>query len=113
MSKDAVEFNRLNIEALVEAGRISAKGTQELAKTNIGYVRTNLEEATKVFQASMKVATPKEFFEKQTDYLRATLDRVMDQASQNTDAVVKLAGEAYKPVADRLNSISSELKKAA
>ena len=113
IAKGAVEFNRENIEALIESGKITAKEAQELGKTNVKYTRENFVEASRALQGLFSVATPKDFFEKQTDYVRSGLDRVMDQTSNNADAVVKIAGKAYQPIADRLADIQKELKKAA
>lgn len=113
IAKGAVEFNRENMEALIESGKITAKEAQELGKTNVKYTRENFVETSRALQGLFSVATPKDFFEKQTDYVRSGLDRVMDQTSNNADAVVKIAGKAYQPIADRLAVIQKELKKAA
>ncbi len=113
LAKGAVEFNRENIEALIESGKITTKEAQALGKTNVKYTRENFVEASRALQGLFSVATPKDFFEKQTDYVRSGLDRVMDQTSNNADAVVKIAGKAYQPIADRLADIQKELKKAA
>jgi len=98
---------------LIETGKITAKGAQEIGKTNVKYTRENFVEASNALKGLFSVATPKDFFEKQTDYVRSGLDRVMDQTSNNADAVVKLAGKAYQPIADRLADIQKDLKKAA
>lgn len=113
LSKNAVEFNRENVETLLESGKIAAKGAQEIGKTNAKYTRENFVEASRALQGLFSVATPKDMFEKQADYVRSGLDRVMDQTSNNADAVVKLAGKAYQPIADRVSEIRKELKKAA
>ena len=113
MSKNAVEFNRENVETLIESGKIAAKGAQEIGQTNLKYTRENFVEASRALQGLFSVATPKDMFEKQADYVRSGLDRVMDQTSNNADAVVKLAGKAYQPIADRVSEIRKELKKAA
>ncbi len=113
LSKNAVEFNRENIETLIESGKIAAKGAQEIGQTNVKYTRENFVEASRALQGLFSVATPKDMFEKQADYVRSGLDRVMDQTSNNADAVVKLAGKAYQPIADRVSEIRKELKKAA
>lgn len=113
VSKTAVEFNRENVGALVESGKIAAKGAQELGKTNVKYGRENLTEASRVLKEVFSAATPRDFFEKQADYMRSNLDRVMDQTSNNADAVTKIAGKAYQPIADRVSEIRKELKKAA
>ena len=112
-SKNAVEFNRENIETLIESGKITAKGAQEIGKTNMKYTRENFVEASRALQGVFSVATPKDFIEKQTDYLRSGVDRVMDQTSSNVEAVTKLAGQAYQPIADRFSTIRKEMKKAA
>ncbi|QJB69243.1 phasin family protein [Parasphingorhabdus halotolerans] len=113
VSKTAVEFNRENIETLIETGKITVKGVQEIGKTNMKYTRENFVEASRALQGLFSVATPKDFIEKQTDYVRSGLDRIMDQTSNNADAVVKLAGKAYQPIADRLGEIQKDMKKAA
>ncbi|VAV99590.1 hypothetical protein MNBD_ALPHA04-1408, partial [hydrothermal vent metagenome] len=46
-------------------------------------------------------------------YARQSLDRMADQASNNVDAVKKLAGKASKPVAKRFETVRKEFKKAA
>jgi len=113
LSKNAVEFNRENVETLIESGKIAAKGAQEIGQTNLKYTRENFVEASRALQGLFSVATPKDLFEKQADYVRSGLDRVMDQTSSNADAVVKLAGKTYQPIADRVSEIRKELKKAA
>lgn len=113
LSKTAVEFNRENIETLIETGKITAKGAQEIGKANLKYTRENMTEASRALQGLFSVATPKDMFAKQADYMRSGLDRVMDQTSNNADAVVKLAGKAYQPIADRVSEVRKELKKAA
>ncbi len=113
MSKTAVEFNRENVETLLESGKIAAKGAQEIGQTNLKYTRENFVEASRALQGLFSVATPRDMFEKQADYVRSGLDRVMDQTSNNADAVVKLAGKTYQPIADRVSEIRKELKKAA
>lgn len=113
LSKNAVEFNRENVETLIESGKIAAKGAQEIGQTNLKYTRENFVEASRALQGLFSVATPKDMLEKQADYVRSGLDRVMDQTSNNADAVVKLAGKAYQPIADRVSEIRKDLKKAA
>lgn len=113
LSKDAVEFNRENLETLIESGKITAKGAQEIGKTNIKYGRENLTEANRAFQNLFSGAAPKELLEKQADFLRSGLDRMMDQTSNNADAVTKLAGKAYQPIADRVSTIRKNMQKAA
>ena len=113
LSKNAVEFNRENIETMIESGKITARGAQEIGQTNLKYTRENFVEASRALQGLFSVATPKDFFEKQTDTLRTGVDRVMDQTSNNIDAVTKLAGQAYQPIADRVATVRKEFQKAA
>lgn len=112
-SKTAVEFNRENIEALIESGKITARGASEISKTNMKFGRENLVEASRALQGAFSVSAPKDFFAKQTDFLRSSLDRMIEQANVNKDASVKLAGNAYQPIATRISEIRKEMKKAA
>ncbi|MEP6444339.1 MAG: phasin family protein [Hyphomicrobiales bacterium] len=97
----------------MESGKIAAKGAQTIGQTNVKYTRENFVEASRALQGLFSVATPKDMIEKQADYLRSGLDRVMDQTSNNADAVVKLAGKTYQPIADRVSEIRKDIKKAA
>ena len=112
-AKDLVEFNRENVETLIESGKIAARGAGDIGRTNVKYTRENFVELSRALQSMFSVASPTDLLAKQTDYLRTGMDRLIDQTKHNAEAVVSVAGDAYQPIAARMNEIQKDLKKAA
>jgi len=112
-ASDAAQFNKANVEAVVEAAKVAAEGAQEIGKDNVTVVRKNLEIASTDVKELFAVRSPREFLKLQTEMTRKGLDRFVDQATKNANATTKLAGKAYQPIANRLTTISKEIKKAA
>jgi phasin family protein len=110
---DAVEFNKANIEAMVEAGKIAAKGVQELGATNMEYAKKNFEDMQAAVKELSNVKTPSDFVKMQGDLARKGFDTAVAQASKNTEAMVKLANDMFQPISNRFAVAADYFKKAA
>lgn len=110
---DAGEFNKANFEAVVEAGKIAAKGAQELGRTNVEYAKKNFEN----FQAAVKdvtaVKSANDFVKVQGEWARKGVDTFVAQSSKNTEALVKLANDMFQPISNRMAETAEYFKKAA
>src|SRR5690606_12875917 len=98
--KIAEEFNDFakgNVEAVVESGRITAKGLEALGQDAAEYGRKSFESATAALKNLATVKSPTEFFKLQSDYVRQSFDSYVAEASKNAEAVLKLAGDAAQP----------------
>lgn len=113
MGTDMVEFQKANVEAMVESGKIAAQGMQDIAKQNAEYARTNLETATKAFEGFGSVKSPRDLIEVQNERARAGFDTFVQQASHNTEAWMKLAGDAFQPISERFTAAMETVRKAA
>src|SRR3546814_20528279 len=49
-AEEAVEFNKANVEALVESGKIAAKGIETLGQDGVTYARKSFEDRKSVGQ---------------------------------------------------------------
>lgn len=110
---DMVEFQKANVEAMIESGKITAKGVQDIAKQNAEYARENLENASNAMQGYASVKSPRDLIEMQNERARAGFDTMVSQASHNTEAMMKLAGEAFQPISDRFAAAMENFRKAA
>jgi phasin family protein len=110
---DAVEFNKANLEAMVEAGKIAAKGAQELGQTNLEYAKKNFDEVQAAVKEITAVKTPTDFVKVQTELARKGFDVAVAQASKNTEAMVKLANDMFQPISNRIAVATDYFKKAA
>ena len=107
------EFNKGNVEALVESGKIAAKGFETLGQDYADYARKQFETATAAFKGFAAVKSPTELFKLQSDYVRGQFDSFVAESSKNTEAVIKLAGDVAKPISNRVALAAEKIKVAA
>ena len=110
---DAVEFNKANFEAMIEAGKIAAQGAQDMGKTNVEFAKTNFEEMQVAFKEMTAVKSPTDFVKLQGDYARKSFDVAVAQASKNTETLVKLVSDMFQPISNRVAVTTDLFKKAA
>ena len=110
---EATTVTRANLEAVTESGKIAAKGTQELAKENLEYAKSNLTEAQSAAKTLAAVKSPTEFVKVQSDIARKGFDTMVTQGSKNTETAIKLAGDIFQPLSNRMAVAKDFFKKAA
>ncbi len=106
-------FTKGNMEAMVESTKIFAAGLQALSK---GYM-TESKSAFETLTAEMKelaaVKSPTELIEKQSAMLRKQFDAAVAVTSKNSEAMLKLANEAFQPISSRVSIAVEKIKHAA
>tara|TARA_R110001599_G_scaffold351965_1_gene585338 strand:+ start:30379 stop:30951 length:573 start_codon:yes stop_codon:yes gene_type:complete len=113
MTKSAIEFQRQNVEALIESGKLTAEGVLRLSRTNMKYTRENLVAASRALQGMASRGTPKQLAARQVDYVLGGVNRVIDQVATNVEIAIEITGTVYQPIGTRLNDIRSEAAEAA
>jgi phasin family protein len=110
---DAGEFAKGNVEAVVESTKILASGLQEMTKGYVAETKTAFEAMTADVKELTTVKSPTEFFEKQSALLRKNFDAAVAASSRNSEAMLKLANEAFQPISTRVSLAVEKIKKAA
>ncbi|ODP37233.1 phasin family protein [Sphingomonas turrisvirgatae] len=110
---EATEFAKGNVEALVESGKIAAKGFETLGQDAADYGRRSFENATAVLKSMSAVKSPADFFKLQSDFVRSHFDSMVAETSKNTEAMIKLAGDAAQPLSSRFALAVEKVKTAA
>lgn len=113
LAADANEFNKANLEAIVESGKIAAKGVQDLGAVYAEDTRKNFEEATATMKQFASVKSPTEFFQLQTETARKSFDAMVAQTSKHSEAMIKLVGEVAQPISNRVSVAMERVKTAA
>lgn len=113
LAGEFTEFAKGNVEALVESGKIAAKGFETLGQDAAEYSRKSFENATATLKSLSAVKTPADFFKLQSDYARSVFDSVVAETSKNTEAFIKLAGDAAQPISSRVAVAVEKVKTAA
>ncbi len=110
---EMTELAKANVEALVESGKIAAKGFETMGQDAAEYSRKQFEQATATMKSLAAVKSPADFFKLQSDYVRTAFDSMVAETSKNTEAFIKLAGDAAQPVSNRVAVAMEKIKTAA
>ena len=112
LAEDAVEFNKANVEALVEAGKIAAKGIETLGQEGVTYARKSFEDTTAALKGYTAVKTPADFFKLYAENSKKAFDAAVAQTSKTSEIVVKLTNDSFAPISNRVSVITSKMKAA-
>jgi hypothetical protein len=102
-----------NVEALVESGKIAAKGIETLGQEAVDYSRKNFEKATATMKSLSSVKTPTEFFQMQSALISSSFDEFAKEAAKSSEAMMKLAGEVAQPITARVAIVTDKVKSLA
>ncbi|MFV0624100.1 phasin family protein [Sphingomonas sp. ac-8] len=111
--EELTDLAKGNVEALVEAGRIAAKGFESMGQDAADFGRRNFENATATMKTLAAVKSPTEFFKLQSDFFRNSFDSLVAETSKNTEAFLKLANDAAQPLSNRVAIATDKLKAVA
>jgi hypothetical protein len=110
---DAGAFAKGNVEAVVESSKILASGLQELTKGYVAESKTALESFTAEVKDLATAKSPTEFFEKHSALMRKQFDAAVAASSKHSEAMLKLANEAFQPISNRVSVAVDKMKQAA
>ncbi|WP_313803634.1 phasin family protein [Sphingobium sp.] len=102
-----------NVEALVESGKIAAKGFETLGQEAVDYSKKSFEKATASFKSFSTVKTPTEFFQLQSQLFSASFDEFTKEAAKSSEALIKLAGDVASPLTARVTVVTDKVKALA
>jgi len=112
LAEEAVEFNKANVEALVEAGKIAAKGIETLGQEGVAFARKSFEDTSAAVKGYTAVKSPAEFLKLYAENSKKAFDAAVAQTSKTSELVVKLTNESFAPISNRVSVITSKMKAA-
>lgn len=112
IAEEAVEFNKANIEAVVESGKIAAKGLESLGQEGVAFARKSFEDTTAALKGYTAVKSPTEFFKLYAENSKKAFDAAVAQTSKTSELVVKLTNDSFAPISNRVSVITSKMKAA-
>ncbi|WP_369026874.1 phasin family protein [Qipengyuania sp. RANM35] len=113
LTKEAAEFQKGNLEALVASGKILAAGMQDMGRTYVEEAKGAVETVQADVKKMAAVKSPTELFQLQGEIARRNFDAAVAGASKNTEAMLKLANEAFAPLSTRFSLAAEKFSKAA
>jgi len=112
LAEEAVEFNKANVEAFVEAGKIAAKGIETLGQEGVAFARKSFEDTSAALKGYTAVKSPTEFFKLYAENSKKAFDAAVAQTSKTSELVVKLTNDSFAPISNRVSVITSKMKAA-
>ena len=112
LAEEAVQFNKANLEALVESGKIAIKGLETLSQEGANFARKSFEDTTTALKGYTAVKTPADFFKLYVENNKKAFDAAVAQTSKTSELVVKLANDSFAPISNRVSVITSKMKAA-
>ena len=113
LTAEVTAFQKGNLEALVESGKILAAGVQDMGRAYVEEAKAAVETVQADVKKMAAVKSPTELFQLQGEIARRNFDAVIATASKNSESFLKLANEAFAPVSSRMSLAAEKFSKAA
>ncbi len=113
LASEVGEFNKANVDAVVESGKILFAGMQDMGREQVETGKTVVETVTADVKKMASVKSPTELMQMQGELTRRNFDAVVSYGSKRTEALVKLYNEAFAPISNRVSVAAEKVSKAA
>ena len=113
LMSEATEFTKGNVEAVVESGKILAAGLQDMGKGYVTEGKSAFETLTADVKELAAVKSPTDFFKLQGEIMRRNFDAAVATGSKQSEAMLKLANDAFAPISSRVSLAIEKVKQAA
>ncbi len=94
-----------NVEAFMASASTFAKGMERIAQENVEFFKSQVESSSDRMQSLSKARTPQEFFEAQSELLRSSMERQIDQTNKVSDMMISTARDAAQPLSKRYSAM--------
>ena len=108
-----VTYSKTESKFRVWAPTASAVNIVKYPNSNATLQQATLIAMTADVKELTTVKSPTEFFEKQNAMMRKQFDAAMAATSKNSEAMLKLASEAFQPISNRVSLAVEKIKHAA
>lgn len=102
------EFNKANYEALVASGEVAAKAAQNGNADFVETARKAVEKNAADVKTLFAAKTPAEFFEIQTNMLKARYEEFVAEATRVNETASSTANEVVEPLKARYEEVATK-----
>ncbi len=107
---EMTEMARGNVEALMASVKAAAAGIEALGAHVTEVSRGRFEEVSNVMKAMTSAKTPNDMMQLQSDFAKTQFDHAVGEMSKLSEMMVKLAGEVFEPVQNRVAIATDKMK---
>lgn len=95
-------LGKSNVDAMVKATTVLAKGFETLGKEVASYGQASIEKSVANAQALFGVKTLRELVELQSEFAKQAFDAWVEQGTKLGEFSVKVANEAFEPIQEQV-----------
>ena len=112
--EDIAAFNKANIDAVIQANQILARGIEDFSKEVMSISKSSVESATSAAKAMFAVRSLKEMMELNAEHTKSMFDNFMSNSTKLSEMSVKVATDAMSPVTARVQlAVEKAIKPSA
>lgn len=100
-----------NVDALIEAGTIAAKGAEDIGKEVVSFAQASFDKSVAAGKAILSAKTLLEVVDLQNDYAKSSFDALLTGATKIQELAVKATNAAFAPIGARVNAAVDKLSK--
>jgi phasin family protein len=109
--EDMQGFGKENLDAVIEAGTIFAKGAENIGKQMMSLTQGSVETSVNTAKALMGCKTLREVMDLQADYARSSFDALVAEGTKLSELSIKVANDAIAPIQARVTVAVEKLSK--
>jgi phasin family protein len=106
-------YSKGNVEAVVKAGSIYARGLEDISKTVMAISQSQLEASVAAAKAVFGCTSLRQMVDLQTGLARSNFDKLVANGSKLSEISLKVANEALEPIQARVNVAVGKFTKPA
>ncbi len=111
--EDVAAFNKANLDAIIQANTVFAKGFEELSKEVISLTQTSLENAATATKAIFAAKSLKDVVELNADFTKSNYEKLLANSTKISELSVKLATATLAPITARATAAVEKVSKPA
>lgn len=110
-TEELVAFSQGNLDAVVKSSQIWAAGVQDIGKQFAATAQANFDASVAAFKGLGSAKTLKDAVDLQANLARTSLEKATTESTKLTEASLKLAEQAFAPIAARLTLAAEKFAK--
>lgn len=113
IGEEFTDLGKGNVEALVAASKIAAKGVESLTQDVAEFGRKSFEDASLALKSFAEVKSPTDLFKLQSEFAKSAFEGFVAEGTKVSEAMIKLAGEVVEPITSRYSVAAERVKTIA
>lgn len=110
IAEEMSQLGQGNVEALVAASKVAAKGVETLGQEVAEFGRKSFEEASAALKSFAEVKSPTDLFRLQSEFAKSQFESMIAESSKMSEAMMKLAGDVAQPLTSRYSVAAERVK---